>query len=68
MNNHLKGMRRGERTIGDFITKFYIALCVDHDFLFTIYGDDLRGAVRVAGVIDQPSGTITLAKLKPKVG
>ena len=68
MNNHLMGKRRNGRTIGDLIAKFYIALCVDHDFLFTIYGDDLRGAVRVAGVIDQPSGTITLAKLKPKVG
>jgi hypothetical protein len=67
MNNHLKGKRRNERTIGDLIAKFYIALCVDHDFLFTIYGDDLCSAVRVAGVIDQPSGTITLARLKLKV-
>jgi hypothetical protein len=67
MNNHLKGMRRNERTIGDLIAKFYIALCVDHDFLFTIYSDDLCSAVRVAGVIDQPSGTITLARLKLKV-
>lgn len=62
-------MEKGDvRTIGDLIAKFYITLRVNHDFLLTIYGDDLRSAVRVAGVINQPSETTILTKLTKKRG
>ena len=52
------GSGQNARTIGDLIAQFYITLCVNHDLLLAIYGNDLRSAIRVAGVIDQSSATI----------
>jgi len=54
MGNYCRSSDDNARTICDLITKFYVTFCVDHDLLLAIDCNDLRSAIRIASVIDQP--------------
>lgn len=45
--------RREELTVRDFIPKLYILLGINHDFLLATDGDNLCGAIRVAGMVNE---------------
>ena len=42
-----------ELAISYLTTELYILLGVDHNLLLSVDGDDLRGAIRVAGMVNE---------------
>ena len=44
-----------EHTISYLVAQLDVLLGIDNDLLLTINSDDLRRAVRIARVVDQPS-------------
>ena len=42
-------------TVSNLVAKLDVLLGIDNDLLLTINSDDLRRAVRIARVVDQPS-------------
>lgn len=47
--------KKSRRTISNLITQLDLRLRVDHDLLLAVNRDDLRGALRVARMVDKTS-------------
>ena len=48
-------LQRSEPTVSNLVPEFDVLLGVDDNLLLAIDSDNLRGTVRIARVVDQPS-------------
>lgn len=55
-------------TISNLITQFNVLLGINNNFLLAVDSDDLRGAIRIAGMIDQATKTDIRPVPKKKSG